>query len=176
MLKPLPNGIGGRKVGNISQPLSTEKVGPEHSPWYWNPNRVGVKFAPDWFLTKLHDLDPDLTITWSPIHENWIVWMKSPRIQSPLCTGWALLFIVKESDNSYRPLDERIFARLFSASARKWGKGRDYFLAIEREMERDREKKEKNRNDDVRHSAGEYYDFMKIKNIGKGSKFANHFS
>ena len=132
--------------------------------------------GPKWFMEKLHQMDPDLTVTWDHWNENWLVWMKQPRHQSKFSQGWVLLFPVRYSDGSYMPLDERVFARLYSASAAKWGRGRDYFLAIERELERDKEIAKRNRDDDVKHAAGEYYDFMKIKNIGTGSKFANHFS
>lgn len=74
------------------------------------------------------------------------------------------------------PLDERTLARVYTVSARRWDGAKRYFDAIEREWERDREQAKKSRNDDVKHSAGEYYDYMSIKNIGTGSKFANHFA
>ena len=162
----------------FSQPIVTKPVipPPESMYWFWSPSRVDAIFAPKWFLDQLHQLDPDLTVTWDQWNEKWLVWMRQPRFQSKYSQGWMLLFPVHYSDGTYMPLDERIFARLYSASAAKWGRGRDYFLAIEREMERDKEHAKEVRDGDIKHAAGEYYDFMKIKNIGSGSKFANHFS
>jgi len=153
---------------------------PESMSLFWAPSRVDAIFAPKWFLNQLHAMDPDLTITWDRYNERWLVWMKSPRSQNKFSQGWTLLFPVRYADGSYMPLDERLFARLYAASAAKWGRGRDYFLAIEREMERDKEKAKLDRDSNVQHAAGEYYDHMKIQVSGcgpsNGSKFANHFS
>ncbi len=153
---------------------------PESLPVYWSPSRVDARFAPKWFLKQLHAMDRDLTITWDVYNERWNVWMKSPRTQNRFAQGWTLLFPVRYSDGSYMPLDERLFARLYAASAQKWGRGRDYFLAIEREMERDKAKAKLDRDSDVQHAAGEYYDHMKIsvsmRGQSNGSKFANHFA
>lgn len=149
---------------------------PEALNWFWSPSRVGAEFAPEWFLTKLREMDPDLTVTWNRYTERWLVWMRNPRHQSKYSQGWSLLFVVQYADGSYQPLDERVMARLYEASAAKWGRGKDYFDAIVREMERDKELAKASRDSDVQHAAGEYYDYMKIKNIGSGSKFANHFS
>ena len=171
-----------RKGVPFTQTINTKPVipPPESSHWFWNPNRVGITFGPEWFMKMVREIDPDLNITWDRYQEKWLVWMKSPRLQSKLCSGWMLLFPVRESDNSYCPLDERIFARLYSASAQKWGRAKDYFLAVEREQERDREKGVQASRDDTGDKARDYYDFMKIKVSGcgpsNGSKFANHFS
>lgn len=169
--------IGARTGAPFQQTLTKPKsLPPQSSHWFWNPNQVGVRFAPEWFLKKLHEIDPDLTITWDNYQEKWLVWAKNDKLQSKLCRGWTLLFPVRYADGSYMPLDERLFSRLYGASATRWGNAKHYFDAIEREWERDRERAERSRNDEVKHSAGEYYDFMTIKNIGKGNKFANHFS
>lgn len=167
-----------RKLAPFQQPIQRVKVipPPESSHWWWNPSRVDVTFAPEWFTKLVNEIDPEVKVTWDRYQERWLVWAKAPRLQSKLCSGWMLLFPWKDADGSYLPLDERIFARLYAASAAKWGRAKDYFLAIEREMERDREEAEKTRLDDVKHAAGEYYDSMQIKNIGSGSKFATHFA
>ena len=153
---------------------------PEAMSWFWSPSRVDAIYAPSWFLDQLHQMDPDLTVTWDVWNERWLVWMKQPRFQSKYSQGWMLLFPVRYEDGSYMPLDERVMARLYAASTQKWGRGRDYFLAIEREMERDKEKAKADRDDNVKHAAGEYYDHMKIQVSGcgpsNGSKFAAHFS
>lgn len=166
-----------RRQNPVSVPIHKPTIpSPEVSFWYWNPNRVGAGRAPEWFEKKLREFDPELEVTWSPYHERWLVWLRSPRLHSKLCSGWSLLFPVKYPDGSYMPLDERIFHRLYHASAHRWGRGKDYFLAVEREWERDREREQKSRDSNVQHAAGEYYDYMQIKNIGSGSKFANHFA
>lgn len=166
----------GRGQG-FSQGINIPKAPPpESSHWFWNPSRAGITGAPDDFAAKLKAIDPDLRITWDCYQERWLLWAVNHRVQSKLCTGWSLLFPIRYADGSYMPLDERVFARLYEASAQRWDNAKTYFDAIEREWERDRDKAKKNRNDDVKHSAGDYYDYMKIKNYGSGSKFANHFS
>ncbi len=45
-----------------------------------------------------------------------------------------------------------------------------------REWDREKAHADKTRKDEVAAGAGDYYDYMKIKNIGTGSKFVNHFS
>ena len=168
---------GNGKLGEFKQSLSKPRIpSPETSHWFWNPSRVGVTFGPSWFRTKLHDIDPELEVTWDRCQERWLIWLSNPKLHSKLCNGWSLLFPVKAPDGSYQPLDERIFARIYGASARRWDSAKCYFDAIEREWDRDRELAKKAHSDHTRYSAGEYYDFMKIKNIGSGSKFANHFS
>lgn len=153
---------------------------PEAMHWYWSPTRVDIEFAPKRFLDELHLMDPNLTITWDRWNERWLVWMRQPRFQTKYSQGWMLLFPVQYGDGSYMPLDQRVMARLYSASADRWGRGKDYFSAIEREMERDKERATTSRMDDVKHAAGEYYDHMKIQVSGcgtsNGSKFADHFA
>lgn len=169
--------IGARKTPPFRAPLVKPAIPlPETSSWYWNPGRAGIRFAPEWFLSQVRAFDPDITITWDICQERWLVWMRNPKLHIPLCSGWTLLFPVRYPDGSYMPLDERIFARLYAASVRRWGNGKRYFDAVEREYERDREQAERSRNDDVKYSAGEYFDYMAIKNIGAGNKFSKHFS
>lgn len=171
MFKPIGSGAPFKQAINIPKAPP-----PESSMWFWNPNRVEVEFAPKWFKEKLNEIDPELEATWDRYHERWLVWVKQPKLQSKLCSGWLLLFPVRYGDGSYMPLDERTLARVYSISAQRWDGAKRYFDAIEREWERDRELAQARRQDDVKHSAGEYYDYMTIKNIGHGSKFANHFA
>ena len=162
----------------FSEPIKKlDPVGPEENPWFWNPGRAGVVSAPDWFMKKVRDVDPDgfVRIVWNPIRERWQVWARDYKVNHKICQGWKLLFVV-EFDGEYVPLDNRTLAVLYQRSGRKWGNLHEYWLAVEQAMERDRELAARNRNDDVQHSAGDYWDYMKIKNIGSGSKFANHHS
>lgn len=161
----------------FKQPLARGATPPQESnPRFWNPSRAGVRFAPDEIRNQLHAIDEDLDITWDNYNERWVVWHRNPNLKSALNRGWSLLFILRYADQSYMPLDQRVFARIYEISANRWGNAKKYFDAVEREWERDREKATADRNEDVKHSAGDYYDYMQIKNIGSGSKFATHWS
>jgi hypothetical protein len=144
--------------------------------WFWHPNRIGVTLGPDRFRKQLQAIDANLEVTWDRYQETWLIWTRNYKIKTPLCAGWMLLFPVCGEGHSYMPLDERVFARLYHASADRWGNGRYYFDAIAREQERDKAKAKADSMDETRYKAGEYFEYMQIKNYGKGSKFVNHFS
>lgn len=156
---------------DIKKPV---RLGPEHNPWFWNPMRGSIRSAPEWFNKKLHDISEYLAVTWNPITEHWQVWDRCPRVNHPICVGWKLLFIHRDTDGSYLPLDERLFARLFAASADQHGSAKKYFARVVDEMERDAEKAKKASQADVIDQAMESFDYSQIKNIGKGSKFATY--
>ena len=163
----------------FSQPISKPTlVGPEQSYWYWNPNRIGALEAPLWFRAKLREVDPDgfVDIRWNPIRERWAAFYRKPGFSHPICQGWTLLMKVEKPDGSFMPLDERLLAALYNASGRKWGNGKRYFEAIERETEREQEKTEKARTQEAIDIAMPHYDYSQIKNIGKGSKFCDYQS
>jgi hypothetical protein len=153
---------------------------PQANVWWWNPNRVGVKSAPDWFKHKLWLMDDKLEVTWNAYRERWQVWMRRPRLQSPVCQGWILLFINEDANHEYMPLDERLFARLYAASEDRWGNGREYFRAVERELEREKEKAEAQYRQDTLDIAMESFDHSQIKvsmcGESSGSKFSEFHS
>ena len=153
-------------------PVRPKALPPEYNNWYWHPNRGSVRTAPDWFMAKLKDVDPDglVRITWNPIRERWQVFARDYKVQHPICWGWKLLFVV-EQDGEYVPLDERTLAKIYERSGRKWGNLYEYWLKVEQVIERETARAEKNRHDAVGDTSGDYYDYMQIKNIGKGSKF-----
>jgi hypothetical protein len=175
---------GGHKTSNALSyrtPVGRPKaLPPEANVWWWHPNRIGVKTAPDSFKEKLWLMDDKLAVTWNAYRERWQVWMRRPKLQSPVCQGWVLLFINEDANHEYMPLDERVFARLYAASADKWGNGRDYFQAVEREIEREREKAENQYRQDTMDIAMESFDHSQIKvsMAGKssGSKFSEFHS
>lgn len=146
-------------------------LGPEHNPWYWNPNRAGVRMGPDDFRKKMKGLDERLDVTWNPITERWQIWVIDHKIQQKVCSGWRFLF-----STDPRGLDERVMAELFARSGYKWGNLFEMWLRVEQEIERERSHAERSRAEDVAHAAGEYYDYTLIKNIGSGSKFSNNHS
>lgn len=151
---------------------------PESLAAWWHPGRPGVRSGPDWFQTKLSEIDEndELRITWSAYHERWLVWKRTPRMVNRVSPGWLLLFVVQEPDGSYRGLDERIMARLYSASARLWGGARQYFDAMTREQEREREAREKAEFNDTMDSAMESFYHSQISTAGNGSKFSTYHS
>jgi hypothetical protein len=157
-----------------------KKLGPEHNPWYWNPNRVGALEAPAWFKDKLREVDPDgvIDVRWNPVKERWAVFYRNPRMNHPICQGWTLLFPVAYDDGSYMPLDERTLARLYSASAAKWGNGKEYFNAVQREIEREAERRKASRLQDAIDRAMPSFEHSQIKvamyGPSSGSKFSTY--
>jgi hypothetical protein len=160
--------------------LSAKKVGPEEMPHFWHPGRPGVKTAPEWFKVELERFDPDLRVTWNPITERWQVWVPSPAAKYHLCPGWRLLFVHRGPSGEYLPLDDRLFARLYHASAAKWGSGKQYFARLQAEMERDRLKSEAAARQDTLDRGVDWWKTTQISvsGCGKsvGSKFSDHLS
>ena len=164
----------------ISIPVSRPKpLGPEANAWYWNPNRVGASSAPQWFTDRLHEIDKELEVTWSPVHERWLVWAKSPRLIHPVCQGWRLLFIHHDVDHSYLPLSELIFAKIYEASVYTQGSAKAYFNRIVDEMERDDAKREAKLSQEAIDRAMPQFEYSKIKvgyGANNGSKFSTFFA
>jgi hypothetical protein len=104
--------------------------------------------------------------------------MPAPTITFKLCPGWRLLFVHRGPDGEYLPLDDRLFARLYHASAAKWGSGRQYFDRIASEAARDREKAEKQARQDSLDAAMPAFEEAQIKvsmfGPSNGSKFADY--
>lgn len=167
--------IGQRRVGAFKQAVSkpTRIPGPETNPFYWNPNRVGAYEAPAAFRAKLKEVDPDglISVNWNPVDEKWGVFYRKPSFAHKICQGWVLLFQVPPRD-----LDERVLARLYSASAARWGNGRQYFAAIQREFERDQERKEMRLKNEAIDQAMPFWEHSRISTAGKGNKFSTYHS
>jgi hypothetical protein len=164
---------------HITMSVSRPKpLGPEVNPWFWNPNHPSITHCPSWFAKALREMDggEDLACTWNPVNERWQIWSRSPRFAHPICHGWRLLFIHQDADHNYLPLDPRVFARLYSASARVHGSAKAYFDRITREFERDQEKKEARLNQEAVDRAMPQWTYSQIKNIGRGSKFSEFFA
>lgn len=166
----------GRRA-EVKQTIAKPVVrGPEYNPWFWNPARGSSRRAPSSFLQRLHDLSPSLEVVWNPILERWAVWDRAPRINHPVCQGWRLLFIHWDTDHSYLPLDERLFARLYAASADAHGNAKEYFARIVREMERDKERTEKANLADTIDAAMEHFQHSQISVSGAGKSSGSKFS
>ncbi len=173
---------GSHVPGRVGPQFGMEKArvvvpGPETITWFWHPNRVGMKFAPDDFRKRLKAFDPELECVWNGHTERWQIWERDPKFQTKICQGWKLLFPVQTMAHEYMPLDERIFCRLYEASAAKWGNGKQYWGRIEAEMEREKEKAERDRKEDVRSTAGDYFNHtqpsVSMYGPSNGSKMSN---
>lgn len=154
-----------------------QKVGPEFNQWFWHPARVGVRKAPPWFLGPLKDqMGSELDITWNPMIERWQIWSKAPGLSHPICQGWRLLFIHNGPSGEYLPLDERVYARLYAASASKHGSAKAYFDRICAEFERDEEKKDARLSQEAVDQAMPFYDHSQIKVAMRGQSNGSKFS
>jgi hypothetical protein len=131
--------------------------------------------GPTDFEAKLASVDSSLAITWNAYKQRYQIWSRNPKNRY----GWTLLFIVETPGKRYVHPDERCLARLYEASAQRWGNAKEYWLAIEREMTREKEAKEKSDFGDTMDIAMEHYDHAQIK-VGygpsNGSKFADYHS
>lgn len=168
---------GSRGKTPIKQTISKPKsVGPEHNIWWWNPARPVVQLAPEWFREKVKEIDGSLEVTWSPLAERWLVWIKAENFRTPICAGWRLLFVHHDENRQHLPLDERLLARLYLIDSTRNGGSKAYFDRIVSEYERDQVKQRKDRHQDAIDHAMPYWEHSQIKNIGKGSKFATYHS
>lgn len=160
----------------FSQPIQRNRKipPPESHPWWFHPSRAGTPSGPPSFVAELAAFDPDLAVTFNPYHRYYQLWLKKPSLQTKICWGWMLLFNVPESVG----LDDRVFARLYSASMRKWGNGKRYFDAIQREVEESAAREKRDALQDTIDQAMESFDHSQIKVSGfgksNGSKFANY--
>lgn len=150
----------------ISRPT---KVGPEVLPQFWNPGLFGIKLAPEDFREKLKAIDEGLEITWNPHTERWQVFFRNHRINHPMCRGWQLLFVVKDPDGGYIPLDERLLAECYFRSGYKWRDGKQYFDAVMRESAREKEKADLEEENRVKDTSGEYWDYAYKPKVGYGA-------
>lgn len=155
-----------------------KRLGPEHNIWFWNPARGSVRTAPPSFVERLRALDENLAVTWNPIRERWQVWDRCARINHPICVGWRLLFVHEDEFKDYLPLDERLFARLYFASADAHGSALKYFDRVASEMQRDKEKSEAAALDDTIQHAMESFNHSQISvsmhGKSSGSKFSDY--
>lgn len=146
---------------------------------YWHPDRDGVEQAPKAFTEQLLRVHADLACVRPPGNaplphpRAWILWYRKPTVTYPLCPGWSLLFIWRHEGEPL-PLDERVFANLYMISSMHFGGASGYFESIVTKMQDEkagRDKADQQYRDD---RTKDYFQSTKIKNIGKGNKFALH--
>lgn len=123
-----------QRVNPIRHPIVRKPVIPARDQMiqYWHPDRIGAISAPSWFARDLEQLHPDLRCVMSPVHQRWIIWQRKPENRNPITQGWSYKFDFDPDKLGPLPL-----ARLYEASARKWGSGAKYIEAVQREMARD---------------------------------------
>ncbi len=177
--------LTGRNPGQVGaitvtpQKLSPLDIG--GVPHYWHPERPGVEHAPAAFAKQLAAVHRDLCIvkppTGAPLPPQfhcWTLWVRQPRITQRLCPGWQLLLPWSYYGRPL-PLDERLFAAIAHFDRRHLGENAvQYFDRIIRERDRGRERAADSNRKDTVAEAREFFDFTKIKNIGRGNKFALH--
>lgn len=147
---------------------------------YWHPDRPGIEEPPPDVAERLLELHEDLRLTRPPANAPvpqrcWIVWLKKPLIQHPLCPGWLLLMLWQSpSTGQPLPLDNRLYANLYMASRGKWGSAKKYFDACIDQMKRDKATREKAYQQDRRDHQQDFQQHRKISTAGAGNKFAKH--
>lgn len=122
-------------------------------------------------------LEEHVDAAWDPEEELWAVWARNPAVTVDYCRGWWRLFFVK-SDGAYYPLDSpvvmaTIFERDFNSRNMT---SLEYYDRVAEEVRRERESVDRAVRRDDEALAGEYYDYMQIKNIGRGDKHVRYHS
>ncbi len=153
-----------------------KKVSREEFVQWWHPDRIGAKSkVPDpIFMKKLAELDENVDVTWSPVHQRWILWLRASTVKNIFHPGWKLLFVVEDAEHNFVPLDERSLARLYSASMKKWGTAKHYFDHVEKTMREEQERASAQTRQDTMDEAMETFEHSQIKNINSGSNFSTY--
>lgn len=146
---------------------------------YWYPGRDGVEPCPKAFAKELHRVHADLGICRPPagaptVSHPWLVWYRKASITHWLSPGWMLLFVWQTKDLEPLPLDNRVFANLYTISAMQFGSASAYFDSVVETMRKDKARVRAKDKADTDAQKREFMQSRKIKNIGKGNKFALH--
>lgn len=149
---------------------------PEWEWTFWYPGRQGVKLAPSADLKTLQAFHPDLSVTWHPLKERWLVWYRKPSIRHHLCPGWLLLFVWEHAvAETYLPLNiNLVIANCYHRSRMLFPNGEAYFERLLDEAARAKEAEAARDRDEQTQRHRSYFQYTKIKSIGRGSKFALH--
>lgn len=165
--------------GKMQLPPTAKPLEPGALYHYWHPNRDGVERAPKDFAARLASVHRDLAVCRPPMgaptdSHCWLMWYRVARVTHHLSPGWLLLFCWQEPNLTLLPLDDRIFANLYRISAQAFGGAVGYFESIVKKITD--EKAAITQTDKDRTDAGrrDYMQFRRIKNIGRGNKFAMH--
>lgn len=150
---------------------------------YWYPERDGVEHCPADFAQKVRDIAGDqIAIVRPPARAPvrcrcWLMFYRKPEVTHPLSPGWFLLRAWNDGHEPHPkplPLDNRLLAAMWEASAYKWGNAEAYWKHCVSEMQRDKAIQDKDFSNESMARARDIRAFHKIKNIGPGNKFALH--
>lgn len=169
-----------RNPGKVSpfgmEIAAPQRLGDEHNIWFHSPSRFGAKFAPQWFRDKLREHDENLEMVWNFTIERWVLWVRTPRLQNAYSQGWTLLFIHAGPKKEYWPLDERVFARLYTIDMRAQNTtGLQHFDRVMSETAREKEKSKDQTSAENLDIAMESFEHSKIR-VGYGKSNGSKFS
>ena len=150
--------------------------------YYWHPAREGVEHAPEDFARELRTVDRYDRVrivrppAGAPLYfkRAWLIWYRKESVMHPLSPGWLMLNHWRDSHDEPMPLDGRVFSYLYSVSAEAFGGAVRYFDHCVSEMRRDKAAKLATFDQGSRDRREDYRQFMAVKNIGSGNKFALH--
>ena len=147
---------------------------------FWHPDRDGVERCPEAFQRDLDTMTDGRIVICRPPEgaplvqpRAWLIWMRKPSITHPLSPGWMLLIDWRLKGHPM-PLDMRVFAYLYSVSVTKHGSAKAYFDTCVAEMARDKAAKQAVHTTDLHDKTKDYFAYTKVKNIGRGNKYALH--
>lgn len=171
-------GQGGQRVPVATAAVKTLDIAAiDH---YWHPDREGVEHCDERFQRELDCMcDGNVVIVRPPAgaplvaKHAWLVWLKKPSVTYWLSPGWSLLIDWRLRGEPMQ-LDARVFSYLYSVSVTTHGSAKAYFDKCVSDMERDKAAKEKFHTDDMHDRTKDYFAYTKVKNIGRGNKFALH--
>jgi hypothetical protein len=134
----------------------------------------------------LEEIDKDLAVCFSPVHERWLLWFKNPRIgkskdfPSFLRPGWQMLMMWETpkypdgSGGEYLPLTELLFGNIYIISRGKIGGAKKYFDKILADVARRKESMNRSYENDRKAQQADFRSSLQINSAGRGNKFALH--
>lgn len=154
---------------------------PDVLPWYWDPQREGVKPPPAAFARQLREIDPDLRVCFNPVLERWVLWFKNPRIGTEpgfpafLRPGWQLLMIWEHPiSHDYLPLTELLFHNIYVISRGRIGGAKQYYDRIQANIEREKAERDATYQNDRQAQQADFRSSLQISSAGRGNRFALH--
>lgn len=148
-------------------------------PWFYNPSNPAASCLPaDVPLSRYQEItraitkiDRNMAFTFHPERRVWQLWYYKPGF----CTfgnGWVMMKEFEPFRNTAYILETVKFMDMQSRGITL----KELYAQKKQERIDAKNKARKDRIDRDREKAGEVYDYTTIKNIGKGSKFADYHS
>lgn len=152
---------------------SKKRMDVERLPWAWHPDRSSPVKAPADFVEQLHAIDAGLEVTWSPVHERWLIWQRSPSSKNTVCPGWKLIFLWEHArTHAYLPLSDLVFHNLYMRDRNQYSSGAEYFAKIQQRIEAARLSRDREFTDERQTRQLEMTASHKISSAGNGSRSA----